>query len=144
MRKISSRKRERRSWQRRPRPTSETAEIKKIRPRGKNNRAGIWVSGAVQSECANVSRIDRKASKIVSSEKVCARSCIDLCAPIEKILPYPTIVKRGEGREVRGHWTLDSRIHRLIVRCKSPDQKIRDPRGISSARVFFSPSTFIL
>lgn len=43
-----------------------------MRPRGKNNRAGIWVSGAVQSQCANVSRIDRKASKIASSEKVCS------------------------------------------------------------------------
>lgn len=46
-------------------------EERDIPPRGKNNRAGIWVSGAVQSRCANVSRVDRKVSKIVSREKVC-------------------------------------------------------------------------
>lgn len=49
---------------------------KKIRPRGKNNRAGIWVSRAVQSQCANVRRVDRKASKIVSSEKSADRASI--------------------------------------------------------------------
>lgn len=44
-------------------------EKKMFWARGKNNRVGIWVRGAVQSQRANVSRIDRKASEMVSSER---------------------------------------------------------------------------
>ena len=49
--------------------------------RGKNNRVGIWVRGAVQSQRANVSRIDRKASEMVwqreKKKSARARSSID-------------------------------------------------------------------